>query len=161
MVPAFRDDDVCFRRFLRMEREHQPAHVGGRQFLSHPHAHLIGTLKVRYDLDAPRALVNDESELITSTRVTINLREIDMAKGEQRSNRETKKPKKEKIKVIAAGAEPKERGLAADLGYRQKEIMWTPLGGAALISLLASRAPGLSGPAGPSAGRRPRTASHL
>ena len=30
-----------------------------------------------------------------------------MAKGEQRSNRETKKPKKEKIKVIAAAPSQK------------------------------------------------------
>ena len=29
-------------------------------------------------------------------------KEIDMAKGQQRSNREAKKPKKKKIKVIAA-----------------------------------------------------------
>ena len=26
---AFGDDDVCFRRCLRMERQHQPANVGG------------------------------------------------------------------------------------------------------------------------------------
>jgi hypothetical protein len=33
--------------------------------------------------------------------------EIDMAKGQQRSNREPKKPKKEKIKVIAAAPSQK------------------------------------------------------
>ena len=36
--------------------------------------------------------------------------EIAMAKGEQRSNRETKKPKKEKIKVIAAAPSQKTGG---------------------------------------------------
>ena len=34
-----------------------------------------------------------------------------MAKGEQRGNRETKKPKKEKIKVIAAA--PSQKGAGA------------------------------------------------
>jgi hypothetical protein len=33
--------------------------------------------------------------------------EINMSKGERRSNRETKKPKKEKIKVIAAAPSQK------------------------------------------------------
>jgi hypothetical protein len=36
--------------------------------------------------------------------------EIDMAKGEQRSNRETKKPKKDKIKTIAAAPSQKTGG---------------------------------------------------
>ena len=55
-----------------------------------------------------------------------------MAKGEQRNNRETKKPKKEKIKVIAAAPSQKaRRRLAADLGFRQEEIVSVPdLGGA-------------------------------
>lgn len=35
-----------------------------------------------------------------------------MAKGEQRSNREKKKPKKEKIKAIATA--PSQKGAAAD-----------------------------------------------
>lgn len=39
--------------------------------------------------------------------VTPNLKEIDMAKGQQRGNREAKKPKKEKIKVIAAAPSQK------------------------------------------------------
>jgi adenine/guanine phosphoribosyltransferase-like PRPP-binding protein len=34
-------------------------------------------------------------------------REVEMAKGQQRSNREAKKPKKEKIKVIAAAPSQK------------------------------------------------------
>jgi hypothetical protein len=37
-------------------------------------------------------------------------KEIDMAKGEQKSNRETKKPKKDKIKTIAAAPSQKTGG---------------------------------------------------
>lgn len=36
--------------------------------------------------------------------------EIDMSKGEQRSNREAKKPKKDKIKTIAAAPSQKSGG---------------------------------------------------
>jgi hypothetical protein len=36
--------------------------------------------------------------------------EIDMAKGEQKSNREAKKPKKDKIKTIAAAPSQKTGG---------------------------------------------------
>ena len=39
--------------------------------------------------------------------VIINPKEIDMAKGEQKGNREVKKPKKEKIKIIAAAPSQK------------------------------------------------------
>jgi hypothetical protein len=38
------------------------------------------------------------------------LGEIDMAKGEQRSNREKKKPKKDKVKAIAAAPSQKTGG---------------------------------------------------
>ncbi len=48
-------------------------------------------------------------------------REIDMAKGEQRSNRETKKPKKEKIKVIAAAPSQKGAGWQPNLGSGKKK----------------------------------------
>ena len=41
----------------------------------------------------------------------IKPKEVDMARGEQRSNREKKKPKKEKIKTIAAA--PSQKGAAA------------------------------------------------
>jgi hypothetical protein len=40
-----------------------------------------------------------------------NIRESTMAKGEQRSNRETKKPKKDKIKTIAAA--PSQKGVGS------------------------------------------------
>jgi hypothetical protein len=53
--------------------------------------------------------------------VTINLRESDMAKGEQRNNRETKKPKKEKIKVIAAAPSQKAGGWQPTLGSGKKK----------------------------------------
>ena len=53
--------------------------------------------------------------------VTINSREIDMAKGEQRNNRETKKPKKEKIKVIAAAPSQKAGGWQPTLGTGKKK----------------------------------------
>jgi len=56
-----------------------------------------------------------------SSGVTINLREIDMAKGEQRSNRETKKPKKEKIKVIAAAPSQKAGGWQPTVGTGKKK----------------------------------------
>ena len=56
-----------------------------------------------------------------SSGVTINLREIDMAKGEQRNNRETKKPKKEKIKVIAAAPSQKAGGWQPTLGSGKKK----------------------------------------
>ena len=56
-----------------------------------------------------------------SSGVTINLRESDMAKGEQRNNRETKKPKKEKIKVIAAAPSQKTGGWQPTLGSGKKK----------------------------------------
>jgi len=59
--------------------------------------------------------------ICVSSGVTINLREIDMAKGEQRSNRETKKPKKEKIKVIAAAPSQKAGGWQPTLGTGKKK----------------------------------------
>jgi hypothetical protein len=40
----------------------------------------------------------------------MKLREIGMAKGEQRGNRESKKPKKAKIKTIAAAPSQKTAG---------------------------------------------------
>jgi hypothetical protein len=48
-------------------------------------------------------------------------REIDMAKGEQRSNRETKKPKKDKIKVIAAAPSQKAGGWQPTVGSGKKK----------------------------------------
>jgi hypothetical protein len=53
--------------------------------------------------------------------LTPNPGEIDMAKGEQRSNREAKKPKKEKIKVIAAAPSQKTGGWQPNLGSDKKK----------------------------------------
>jgi hypothetical protein len=44
-----------------------------------------------------------------------------MAKGEQRSNREKKKPKKEKIKVTAAAPSQKTGGWQPNLGPDKKK----------------------------------------
>jgi hypothetical protein len=44
-----------------------------------------------------------------------------MAKGEQRSNREAKKPKKEKIKVIAAAPSQKSGGWQPNLSSTTKK----------------------------------------
>jgi hypothetical protein len=44
-----------------------------------------------------------------------------MAKGEQRGNREAKKPKKEKIKTIAAAPSQKVAGLKPAFGTDKKK----------------------------------------
>jgi hypothetical protein len=49
------------------------------------------------------------------------LEEIDMAKGEQKGNRETKKPKKEKIKTIAAAPSQKTAGWQPTFGSGKKK----------------------------------------
>jgi hypothetical protein len=48
-------------------------------------------------------------------------REIDMAKGEQKGNREAKKPKKEKIKTIAAAPSQKNAGWQPSFGSGKKK----------------------------------------
>ena len=48
-------------------------------------------------------------------------REIDMAKGQQRSNRETKKPKKDKIKTIAAAPSQKGAGWQPNFDSGKKK----------------------------------------
>lgn len=48
-------------------------------------------------------------------------KESDMAKGQQRSNRETKKPKKEKAKAIAAAPTRKEAAWQPDFGPAKKK----------------------------------------
>ena len=55
------------------------------------------------------------------SRVISNSKEIDMAKGQQKSNRETKKPKKEKIKVIAAAPSQKAAGWQPSFGDGKKK----------------------------------------
>jgi hypothetical protein len=46
---------------------------------------------------------------------------MDMAKGEQRTNREVKKPKKDKIKVIAAAPSQKTGGWQPNLDSGKKK----------------------------------------
>jgi hypothetical protein len=58
---------------------------------------------------------------VPSSDVTNKSREVDMAKGEQRSNREAKKPKKEKIKVITAASSQKGAGWQPTLGSSKKK----------------------------------------
>jgi hypothetical protein len=55
------------------------------------------------------------------SRVTSNSREVDMAKGQQKGNRETKKPKKEKVKVIAAAPSQKTAGWQPSFGEGKKK----------------------------------------
>jgi hypothetical protein len=56
-------------------------------------------------------------------RININTShgENDMAKGEQKGNRETKKPKKEKVKVIAAAPSQKGAGWQPTQGGTGKK----------------------------------------
>jgi hypothetical protein len=49
------------------------------------------------------------------------LKEIEMAKGEQKGNRESKKPKKEKIKTIAAAPSQKTAGWQPSFGSGKKK----------------------------------------
>ena len=49
------------------------------------------------------------------------LEESDMAKGEQKGNREAKKPKKEKIKTIAAAPSQKTAGWQPSFGSGKKK----------------------------------------
>jgi hypothetical protein len=48
-------------------------------------------------------------------------REIGMAKGKQKGNREAKKPKKEKVKTIAAAPSQKIGGWQPALGFGKKK----------------------------------------
>jgi len=59
-----------------------------------------------------RMIISDYEfgQFCISICVILKPKEIDMAKGQQRSNREAKKPKKKKIKVIAAAPSQKGAG---------------------------------------------------
>ena len=48
--------------------------------------------------------------VLHSICIILKPKEVDMAKGQQRSNREPKKPKEKKIKVIAAAPSQKGAG---------------------------------------------------
>jgi len=72
-----------------------------------------GTAKVR---SAAR-----QRNILHSTTASSDLGEIGMAKGNQKGNREAKKPKKEKIKTIAAAPSQKTGGWQPALGSGKKK----------------------------------------
>ena len=74
-----------------------------------------GYMDVRVCTPRGRVLQPDELEELEPPK------EHDMAKGQQRSNRETKKPKKEKAKVIAAAPSRKEATWQPDFGSTTKK----------------------------------------
>jgi hypothetical protein len=53
--------------------------------------------------------------------IITELKETGMAKGEQKGNRESKKPKKEKIKTIAAAPSQKAAGWQPTFGSGKKK----------------------------------------
>jgi hypothetical protein len=59
--------------------------------------------------------------LIVITASSNTKGETDMAKGEQRGNREAKKPKKEKIKTIAAAPSQKTAAWQPTIGSGKKK----------------------------------------
>jgi hypothetical protein len=60
-------------------------------------------------------------EFAFNSRVVVNPKEIEMSKGQQKGNRESKKPKKEKIKVIAAAPSQKAAGWQPSFGSGKKK----------------------------------------
>ena len=64
----------------------------------------------------------DFQRLCVQLLVIVKAREIDMAKGEQKGNREAKKPKKEKIKTIAAAPSQKTAGWQPTFGSGKKKF---------------------------------------
>ncbi|WP_247525184.1 hypothetical protein [Bradyrhizobium sp. 199] len=74
-----------------------------------------GYMDVRVCTPRGRVLQADEFDQLEPTE------ESDMAKGQQRSNRETKKPKKDKTKVIAAAPTRKEAAWQPDFGPAKKK----------------------------------------
>jgi hypothetical protein len=55
------------------------------------------------------------------TALQVKPGEVDMAKGEQRGNREAKKPKKKMLKTIAAAPSQKVGGLKQTFGSDKKK----------------------------------------
>jgi hypothetical protein len=69
-----------------------------------------GYLDVRICTPRGQVLLPDEFNQLEKQK------ETDMANGERRGNREAKKPKKEKVKVIAAATSQKAAGWQPSLG---------------------------------------------
>lgn len=74
-----------------------------------------GDMDVRVCAPRGRVLKSDEFDELKPPE------ESDMAKGQQRGNREAKKPKKEKAKVIAAAPSRKEAAWQPDFGPAKKK----------------------------------------
>jgi hypothetical protein len=74
-----------------------------------------GYIDVRVCTPRGRVLQSDEFDELKPPK------EVDMAKGQQRGNREAKKPKKEKTKVIAAAPSRKEAAWQPDFGPAKKK----------------------------------------
>ncbi|MFB6415343.1 MULTISPECIES: hypothetical protein [Bradyrhizobium] len=74
-----------------------------------------GYMDVRVCTPRGRVLQPDEFDQLKPPE------ESDMAKGQQRGNRETKKPKKEKSKVIAAAPSRKDAAWQPDFGPTKKK----------------------------------------
>ncbi|OAF16656.1 hypothetical protein AYJ54_37910 [Bradyrhizobium centrolobii] len=75
-----------------------------------------GYMDVRVCTPRGRVLQSSELDELAPPQET-----SDMAKGQQRSNREAKKPKKEKAKVIAAAPSRKEVTWQPDFGPAKKK----------------------------------------
>jgi hypothetical protein len=58
---------------------------------------------------------------VSNHQVIVKPEEIGMGKGEQKGNRESKKPKKEKIKTIAAAPSQKAAGWQPGFGSGKKK----------------------------------------
>lgn len=74
-----------------------------------------GYMDVRVCTPRGRVLQSDELDELKPAK------ESDMAKGQQRGNRETKKPKKDKAKVIAAAPSRKDVVWQPDIGSGKKK----------------------------------------
>lgn len=74
-----------------------------------------GYMDVRVCTPRGRVLLADELDDLKPPK------ENDMAKGQQRGNRETKKPKKDKTKVIAAAPSRKDAAWQPDFGPAKKK----------------------------------------
>jgi hypothetical protein len=67
--------------------------------------------RATHQCEIPRSIVESSS----------NPKETGMAKGEQKGNREAKKPKKEKIKIIAAAPSQKTAGWQPNFASGKKK----------------------------------------
>lgn len=74
-----------------------------------------GYMDVRICTPRGRVLQSDEFDELKPSK------ESDMAKGQQRSNREAKKPKKEKAKVVAAAPSRKDTAWQPDFRPAKKK----------------------------------------